>query len=181
MFLFADFYAQFAVVLFLLPSWLSSIYSDFEFGNNTEGNARITITIWGLAISIAWFIFRELIQLYSSTIKQYARGIGNYMDAAQIILLVMAVQVLNDINDGNGGDVSAYYSRTERRVVFILSSLFSWLLLLRVFSRLFYDVSVFVYAVTQVRSSLSIDFIFATSARTFLYIHYVSKCFPFCT
>lgn len=148
MFLFLDFYSQLFIVFFSSAIWLGNVYEGpLPLENLDENKIQITIAVAGLSMCAAWFLLRESVQVYSSSIKHYSRGVGNYFDLFQIIFLFLTIRQLANIGNGGDGLGDASY----RRMVFLFSSFLGWTQLLRVVSRLFYKVSVFVYATTQVR------------------------------
>lgn len=143
--MFADFYSQAAVVLFLSPLWLNSLYEDYNFVGTNENN-QIEVLSTVLIICTLWFMGRELIQLYASPIKSYAQDPGNYFDILQVVVLLLTLREIPGIINGETSESKI------RRSTFIFASFFSWAQLLRVVSKLFYSISVFVYATGQVRN-----------------------------
>jgi ankyrin repeat protein len=147
MIIFADLYMQIAIVIILSPHFVPGLYTSQNFNVDDIERGQLQFGIVILFICVTWFSCRELLQVYSSPLQTYSQSFDNFFDVLQIILVMTTIGILRKINKGgNFEEEGAVFRGT-----FICAMFISWIQLLFIFSQLNYSVSVFTYAVTQVR------------------------------
>lgn len=124
--LLTDLYAQMAVVITLSP-----------FVTMTPAYSHLI-----LSLALCWFVLREVADFFASSLQSYSMSYDNFFDLLQISL-IFAIIFLKD-----GHEEEEYYSNR----VLICLSLVAWLQLLLIIGQLSFKVSVFTYALFQVRN-----------------------------
>jgi ankyrin repeat protein len=142
--IFADLYAQLGIVLALSPGLITLLSGDqYTFSRSFWGvymTAMVPI-VPILIICVSWFIGREILQIYASTLERYLTY-DNFLDFAQILLVCLALREFMKFQDGDVGLSNAG--------VIISATAIAWIQLLFIIGQLYYSVSLFTYAVVQV-------------------------------
>ena len=138
--LFTDLYAQLAIFFVLSPLCLNDVYLNQ--GNNSDLSVWITI----LTICGGWFMGRELFDFASTQLESYVKSYRNAIDIIQLILLSMVSSILTNIQVNEDVILTEF-----RRSIFVASLFVAAVQLLIIVGNFIYSVSVFTYAVVQVR------------------------------
>ena len=133
--LMTDLYAQVAVVIALSP-FVTTLCS--------------TCIRNILSVALSWFVLREVADFFATSFKNYARSYDNFFDLVQI-LLIFAFLLLEEAENDESN--TSHYTHKE---VLICLSLIAWLQLLIIIGQLSYKVSIFTYALFQVRNQATL-------------------------
>uniref|UniRef100_A0A7S3Q9T1 Ion transport domain-containing protein n=1 Tax=Chaetoceros debilis TaxID=122233 RepID=A0A7S3Q9T1_9STRA len=144
-----DFVCQVAIALVLSPLVLDDFYTSRE-------DKNITFTVAVLIFCILWFMGREIAQLYSSELEEYVKAYDNYIDVAQIILMMLTSWVLLDfkISFPENMDLISPLRGDDLDIIsrgIVISTVgIAWLELLFVCGQLNYSISVFTFAFVKI-------------------------------
>ena len=125
-----DLYVQMAVV------------ASFSWGIESVMNHGGNIFQIGVFIcALIWFLFRECVQIYTTSLNKYVVEESNYFDIFQIFLIIQAAVTLNNES----------YSESDGNIL-VLSIFTSWIQLLIMIGNFYPAVSIFVKTLLSVRT-----------------------------
>ncbi len=138
-----DFICQLAIALVLSPLVLDDFYTSRDEKN-------VTFAVCVLIFCTLWFMGRETAQLYSSELEQYVKAYDNYIDAAQIVLMILTAWILLTVKTAGDNDDIGGISKG----ILITTVGIAWLELLFVCGQLNYSIAVFTSAFVKVSSNM---------------------------